>query len=353
MRVCYLNHDLQNETGAGRFFLSLFGEIKKLLPQAGFDILVSEPSNIRTSDVDGLPILYPNKFRLLSGLLKIRRIFKKCDVIHALDGWPYGVIAALASIGLKKKLIITAIGTGAIQPLYNFWKRPLMKWAYKKADAVTAISNHTKKEILKIIPDLKIEVINHGVDYSKFQQVSDNVSKFLNLRPYVLSIGAWKPRKGFEYSIRAFEQINDGFPNLKYIILSNAPEEIKTKDSRIIFVKNLSEPELINLYKNAELFILLPQDDGKDIEGFGLVFLEAAAAGLPVIATKDTSAEDAVLNNKNGILVSKKDFSEAARAMEKLLNNSGLKKAFSEESINFAKTMSWQKAAKSYILLYK
>ncbi|MEK7590451.1 MAG: glycosyltransferase family 4 protein [Patescibacteria group bacterium] len=349
MKICYLNHDLKNNTGAGRFARALLAEVKKIMPDIEHSILVSE----RSGEPYEAPILYPNKIKLFLALPKIRKVFKQCDVIHALDGWPYGVIAALASIGLKKKLVITAIGTGAIRPLYNFWKRPLMKWAYKKADAVTAISYNTEKEILKIIPDLKIKVINHGVDFDKFQQIFDNSHKFLNLRPYILSVGAWKPRKGFEYSIKAFEQVKDKFPNLKYVILSNVPEEIKIQDPRIIFINNISEEELINLYKNAELFILLPQDDGKDIEGFGLVFLEAAACGLPVIATKETSAEDAVLNNKNGILVPPKDYKEAANAIFKILSDLSLKQSFSEESLKFAKEMSWQKAAKSYTLLYK
>ena len=115
---------------------------------------------------------------------------------------------------------------------------------------------------------------------------------------------------------------------------------------------NLNEDELIALYQNAELFILLPQDIKKDIEGFGLVFLEAAAAGLPVIGTKASSAEDALLDGRNGILAPQKDFNQASDAMVKILSNTELKKSFSQESLKFAKAMNWERVAQQYSSLY-
>jgi GxxExxY protein len=367
MRIYYLNHNLSERTGAGRFCLELLEALKKQIPDFEYRILTHD--NFLPKSLWQLPWFF----------LKIRKIFKQYDIIHALDGWPYGVIAALAILGLNRsqqpehtrmtrtgeqmnrpqqsnqqfgsfgsnsdssgrvnrpKLIITAIGTGAVQPLYNFWKRPLLKWAYRKADAVTAVSHNTKREIQKILPDLKIEVINHGVDFEKYatsmnrpqqpehtrmtrtgeqmnrpqqsnQQFgsfgsnSDSSGRIQQLKPYILSVGALKKRKGYEYSIKAFAEIAPQFPDLKYIIVGEGPEyqNLKFKienlklNNKVVFFNNLSEQELISLYQNAELFILLPQDVNKDIEGFGLVFLEAAAAGLPVIAVKESSAEDAV-----------------------------------------------------------
>lgn len=350
MTICYLNHDQSQTTGAGRFLNFLKNATRKLDPSASFEVLTSEN------------ILYPSKLKLLFALPAIRRIIKTCDIVHALDGWPYSVIAAIAAIGLKKKLIITAVGTGGIKPLYNFWQRPLLKWAYRRADRVTAISRYTRDEILKVIPDLKIEVINHGVDWQKFQSVvgrSSSVTSGQSLvaKPYLLSVGAWKKRKGLEYSIKAFQEIKkleiEKFRNLKYVILSNPPEEIRKKYGQVNFVSNLSEDELIGLYKNAELFILLPQDDNKDTEGFGLAYLEAAAAGLPVIGAKDTSAEDAVLDGQNGFLVSGQDPQEAASKMEQILTDPVLKDKMSRASLEFAKKMTWEKAAQSYLEIYK
>lgn len=348
MKICFLNHDLSDKTGAGRFGLSLLNAMKKMVLDIQYRILTHDN------------FLPKNKFCLILALPKIRRIFQKYDVIHALDGWPYGVIAAIASLGLKKKVIITAIGTGAVQPLYQPFKKWLMKWAYRKANIVTAVSNNTKREIQKFLPDLKIEVINHGVNFDKFQVSSFKFQEIEKLKPYILSVGVLKKRKGYEYSLSAFAEIALKFPDLKYVIVGDGPERDKLNvqcqmlniADKVVFLKNLSETELVTLYKNAELFILLSQDVNKDIEGFGLVFLEAAAAGLPVIASKGTSAEDAVLDDQNGFLVSPQNYQAAAAAMETILNNADLKKSFAAASLNFAQKMSWDAAAQKYLGLY-
>ena len=350
MRIIFLNHDLNNNTGAGRFGLLLLNYLKQEIPDLEYRVLTHDN------------FLPDKKNKLLFSLLKIRAIFKKYDIIHALDGWPYGIIAALASLGLKRKLIITAVGTGAIQPLYNFWKKPIMVWAYRRADQVVAVSNNTKQEILKIIPNLDIQVINHGVEFEKFQSADWRTKPKIidGLRPYILSVGSLKKRKGYEYSISAFAEISKKFPNLKYVIVGRGPEydnlqflisNFQLKD-RVVFWNNLGEDALISLYQNAELFILLPQDIKKDIEGFGLVFLEAAAAGLPVIGTKASSAEDALLDGRNGILAPQKDFNQASDAMVKILSNTELKKSFSQESLKFAKAMNWERVAQQYSSLY-
>ncbi|MDP3764078.1 MAG: glycosyltransferase family 4 protein [bacterium] len=364
MKVCYLNHDLKDSTGAGRFCLSLIKEIKNILTESQITVLTSEASDHNLEK----PILKSGVMGAVFSLPKIRRVFKKCDVIHALDGWPYGVLAMLAGFGLKKKIIITAIGSGAVAPLYSFWRRVIISWAYRRATKLTAISHNTKKEILKILPDLKITVINHGVDFNKFSYFAKasqdkQVTKY---KPYILSVGTLKKRKGYEYSIAAFAKIAPEFLDLKYVIfgadnskekkeyarLNQIAEELGVKNQVIFLSKKISDAELTALYKNAELFILLPQDAAKDIEGFGLVFLEAAACGLPVVSAKDTSAEDAVLDGKNGILVSAQDTAAAAEAIKQILSDKKLSESFKQASLEFAQKMSWHKTATAYAELY-
>ncbi|MBI2454149.1 MAG: glycosyltransferase family 4 protein [Parcubacteria group bacterium] len=241
----------------------------------------------------------------------------------------------------------------------------MIDWAYRRADVLTAISQNTKREILKIIPDLKIIVINHGVDFYKFQETRNNnqtnlKSEILNLKPFILSVGTLKKRKGYEYSIAAFAEIAGEFPELKYVIVGRGPEREALKlqvtsyklQDRVIFLDNLSEAELIDLYHNAELFILLPQDINKDMEGFGLVFLEAAACGLAVVSANGSSAEDAVLDGQNGILVPPQDMAAAAAAMVRILSDRKFKESLAKESLAFAQKMSWHKTARAYIALY-
>ncbi len=360
MEIVYLNHDFHNNTGAGRFGRALIGGIRRVRPDLQLQLLSTEIDV--DSQFSSRPLIKANRFKLLMALPRIRGIIKASNLVHALDGWPYGFIAALASLGLKKRLIITAIGTGAVKPLYSPIKRILLGWAYHRADRLTAISNNTKKEILKVFPDLKIEVINHGVDFEKYQ-VSG--IKYQELNPYILSVGALKKRKGLEYSIRAFAEVSKNSPSLRYVIFGKGDEYENLKavseklgvSERVEFLsytlkRHISDEELVTLYKNAELFILLPQDFQKDIEGFGLVFLEAAAAGLPVIGARDTSAEDAILDSQNGFLVSGQDSKAAAEAISKILNSTEIKSKFQKKSIEFGRSMDWKNKIAQYLALY-
>ncbi|MEK7074316.1 MAG: glycosyltransferase family 4 protein, partial [Patescibacteria group bacterium] len=151
MKICFLAHDLRNDYGAGVFSHRLVSGVQK---QLGWDITVL------TSEYSGLSfehtILHPQKIKLVREFWRIRKIMKTCDIIHALDGFPYGIIAILASLGLKKKIIITAVGSGAIIPLYNRLYAPLMRWCYRRADMVTAISAFTRDEIIKRVKNLTV-----------------------------------------------------------------------------------------------------------------------------------------------------------------------------------------------------
>ncbi|MBI4119960.1 MAG: glycosyltransferase family 4 protein [Parcubacteria group bacterium] len=353
MKICYLNRHLQDNTGVGAFCLSLTRSIVGIRSDVSYNVLTGED------------ILSGGFFGLVFNFFKIRRFFRQYDIIHALDAWPYGVIAAFFSLGLKKRVLITAVGTGAVEPLYHTLKKQLLIWAYRNAHRVVAVSSNTRSEILKVVPDLKIDVINHGVDVSKFPASADplrqSFSEIENLRPYILSVGWLKPRKGLIYSLRAFALIAPKFQGLRYMIVGEGLEyENLVAESirlgvhdKVIILKKVSEEYLASLYKGAELFLLLPQSDSKDIEGFGLVFLEAAACGLPVVGTYKSGAADAIWEGHNGFLVEPRDPQAAAEAVLKILTDHTLRNEFSRNSILFAQKMSWDKAARLYLDVYE
>ena len=307
------------------------------------------------------PLLSTRALGFLSGLPEILDIFRRSDLIHSLDGWPYGVIAALFAFGLGKKLIITAIGTGAIQPLYQRrgW---MLSWAYHRADQLVAISTNTRSEILKKVPYLKIEVINHAVDADEFlgdpdaELSAEERAAIARLKPYILSVGGWKRRKGFQYSFPAFAEIKKRFPNVNYVVCGIGPKPQLTDPlgitGSVFYFKGVFWPFLRSLYRHAELFMLLPVDDDKDIEGFGFAFLEAAAAGLAVVGTSESSAQDAVLDGQNGFLVPPRDSLKAAEAAIRILSDSELMRSFRASSLEFAKHMSWSRVINRYRAIY-
>lgn len=359
MKVCILNHDMMQHTGAGRFGASLLTGLRKSDPGIEVAVLTSVASG---HDLE-LAVIPSNKLRLLFALPRIRKILRQADIIHALDGYPYGLVAVLASLGLKKKIIITAIGTGAIQPLYRWWGS-LLVWTYRRADFVAAISGYTRREILKKVPNLKIEVVNHAVDAGEFQGDlwagvgAELRARIEKLKPFILSVGAPKERKGFRFSLSAFKHVAEKLPNMNYLIIGTegGTWQKMAKDlgvgDRVFFIKQVPRKVLTAIYRSAKLFILLPYDVGKDVEGFGFVFLEAAAAGLPVVGTYDSGAEDAIVNGHNGFLVRPCDPEAAARAVMKIFESPELRQTFSANSLAFARRMNWLAVGRRYLDIY-
>ena len=359
MKVCFLNHNLNAATGAGRFGINLIERLRLANPQLDAVVLTALGSGHPLE----VPILHPRFFRLVFAIPRIRALMRSCDIIHALDGFPYGVIAVLASIGLGKKLVVTAIGTGAIRPFRHFVRGRLLAWAYRRADRVVAISGYTRREILARLPGLAIEIINHAVDYREFSGdlmaplTAEERSTIAAMQPYVLSVGGWKRRKGFEYSFPAFAEIRKRFPQMRYVVCGIGPkpqlEEPLGLHGSVHYFKGIRWPFLKAIYAGAELFMLLAVDDGNDVEGFGFAFLEAAAAGLPVIGARQSGAEDAVRDGENGFLVEPRNAPVAVGAAIRILSDQTLARRFSAGSRKLAREMSWEAVAERYGALYR
>ncbi|MDP3771773.1 MAG: glycosyltransferase family 4 protein [bacterium] len=359
MRIVFLTHNIHTDNGAGVFSRRLISAVRA---DVGSHVRVL--TTVRTGEDYEEAILYPNKWRLFRALPRIRRTLKNADIIHALDAFPYGIIAVFASLGLRKKIIITATGSGSILPLYHWLYSWPVRYAYARANTVTAISSFTRDEILKKIPNLKIRVINHGVDADFFAKPYGAYDT-AGLKDYILGVGTIRWRKGYHFSIRAFAKIATAFPHLNYVIVGKRYkhdyDERLTKlikelqlEGRVIILDGIENCEaLSDIYQGAELFCLFSQNVNHDVEGFGLVFLEAAAAGLPVVGSKNCGIDDAVRDGENSILVPTRDPDDFAAALQKILANQELRQKMSDASRAFARASSWEKRIGEYQELYR
>lgn len=342
MKICFVVHNLNTTDGGGRFSNDLVLNLKN----KGFDIEV---------------IVAENTWPLLN-FFKIRKIFKNSDIVHAIDVWPNGFYARLISFGLKKPIIIIALGTYSVAPFYS-WRRSLMKWTYDGTQLAT-ISDYTKEKILEIIPGINIKVIFPGFNLNFWSSdfvVSEEISR---LKPFILSVGALKPRKGYHNSIEAFSIVAKKFENLNYVIVGQGEESSYAKklkeiikenslEKRVFFISNgVDDNELLGFYKNAELFVLTPVEENCHFEGFGIVYLEAAASGLPIVATYNSGATSATKEGYNSILVPQNDSQRTADAIIKILSDDALKINLKNNSREWVKEFSWEKIIKKYIEIY-
>ncbi len=127
----------------------------------------------------------------------------------------------------------------------------------------------------------------------------------------MLTVADFEEGKGYTHLIRMMPKILEKIPNLVWFVVGDGPKkafllsEIQKRNlhSMVRFVGKVPHDELNKFYYLADLFVLLTHPDEGREEGLGMVFLEAAAAGLPVIAGQSGGVEEAVIHTQTGIVV--------------------------------------------------
>lgn len=351
MKICYLTNNIDPKNGWGRYASDLIYGVKN----AGNNVVVLKEAD---DGLDGFPILSRGA-GMIASALRIRKFVIDCDIVHVLDSYPYGIIALLSNLGLKKKIVITGVGTYAVAPLYHWKISFLLKWAYRRSDCVVAISRFTAGEIEKKTNLKEITVINPGISFKKFYKPRASSNE-----KFILSVGTLKRRKGYHISIPAFALAQKKIPNLKYKIVCGPndldyfplPKLIAQQhgvEKDVEFLNTLNDRELADLYSQAYLFILASVNNNHSFEGFGMVFLEAAAAGLPVIGTFGNGIEDAVDNGQNGMLVSQNNVEKTAEAIVQLASDQNKWHKMSEASYKWAEAHDNKFMIEKYLNLYK
>ncbi|MFH0968963.1 MAG: glycosyltransferase family 1 protein, partial [Patescibacteria group bacterium] len=179
----------------------------------------------------------------------------------------------------------------------------LTDFAIKNSDKIIAVSESTKRDILKFYPKIKeekIKVIYHGFDPELFQkEIPEELSNKINTKyqiqdtRYLLYVGALQPRKNLEILIEAFDIIKKNNLDIKLVLAGGKAwmwENIikKAGNSKyaadIIITGTIPFKNMAALYKNASVFVFPSL-----YEGFGLSILEAFASKIPLILAKNSS----------------------------------------------------------------
>jgi len=231
----------------------------------------------------------------------------------------------------------------------------LRSFFLSKADAVVAVSQFTKRELVAImgVDPQRITLIPNGVEQTRFFPGDTATARrrlgLENCR-VVLSVGRLVERKGFDRIIDAMAQVVPIYPDVQCVIAGTGPLlkalEMLVREWRlernVRFLGAVSDDDLRDLYSLAEVFVLpnRQMSDG-DTEGFGLVFLEANACGTPVVAGDAGGAIDAVQNGVNGLNVDGRDASQIAQAILRLLEDRALHAALKAGGMRAAAAASW------------
>ncbi|MEM3905654.1 MAG: glycosyltransferase family 4 protein [Nitrososphaerota archaeon] len=311
------------------------------------------------------PISYhPFHPRVIKHLMKTVKDLMKggYDLIQTYDAWPLSFVGALASQIHKDSLFIGAHGTAALAPLFNWKTRESLLWSYRICVEVFCISSFTKKFLEKLTGLSKFRVLPlDGVDYEFFSSYKKVVEKLRGRWKgrIVLTVGKLKERKGIDVSLKAFKIVKEKVRDAKYIIIGGGniekyrrfAEELGLED--VYFLGNVSDEELAGYYQLCDVFVLTPKRFGTDVEGFGLVYLEAGAAGKPVVASMHGGVTDVVKHMKNGLLVPENDPDSTAEAILTLLMDKELSEKLGNEGRETAMRFRWENTVDNLVKTWK
>jgi len=266
-------------------------------------------------------------------IVKSERI-QKIIVTHVL---PVGTVAYLLKLLLGVPYIVSMHGLELALSKKNKWKKWLVKTILRGADHLIVNSKFTKS-LLKNFDEnvLKKTTVIYPCPNVSFEPCSEEKLKAffdkhsLVDKKIILTVGRLIERKGQDKVIAAMPKILEKISGAVYLMVGQGERlnTLKKKvdelglSNHVKFFTDTLDDELPLCYEAAKLFVMpCRQLSDGDVEGFGIVFLEANVYGKPVIAGKSGGAVEAVEHEVNGLLVDPGNVTEIADAIVRLLEN--------------------------------
>jgi phosphatidylinositol alpha-1,6-mannosyltransferase len=269
---------------------------------------------------------------------RLRRMTSRSTVIHCARALPEGIAAWAASFAGGPRYVCWTHGEDVTSALTSRELTFVMRRVHRGASALIANSANTRRLLESCgVPGAKIHIVYPGVDAERFTPGVDGRELRARLAPgadvMLLSVGRLQRRKGHDTAISAVASLKAQYPRLRYVIVGDGEERARLEglvrslgvDGQVVFAGEVSVDDLPRYYAASDIFLLPNRIEQGDIEGFGIVFLEAAATGRPAIGGNSGGVPEAVADGQTGLLVSGTDVEELAATIRRLAGDAVLR----------------------------
>jgi phosphatidylinositol alpha-1,6-mannosyltransferase len=305
------------------------------------------------------------RIRLVMAIARIARaegIRTVCIGELVAGGWLVRVCRSL--LGLRTIVYVHGEEVNIIDS-YDF-SRSRRRATLARADAVVAVSRFTRDRLVSLmgVDPGKITLIPNGVDVSRFapRPARDDLRQKYGLqgRRVLLTVGRLSERKGQDKVIEALPALQEAIPDLTYLMVGDGPLRTKLEaqartlgvQESVRFAGSVAPEELLDHYALADAFIMANRElPSGETEGFGLVFLEANACGVAVVAGRAGGSVDAVTDGVNGLLVEGADAGAIAAAVIRIFRDETLRAQLVQGGIEVAGRSGWADRVERFLAL--
>ena len=384
MKVVFLTDSLSDLDGVGRYAVRLISALETLRPDLDVHVLLARKHRPTSLEVPGrwtvevaLPPDYffymtPLRFTIWRalGTWRTRRALRGAALVHAIKDFPHSLLAVDAADRAGVPCVATGHGTYTIQPVLSERHRSRALDAYRRFRAMISVSRYTRRKLLEIVPSsvldpARVHVIPNAVDAESYvaRRIDDGERAWHRVARFTLGIGEIKERKGHHLAIEAWARAAAERADLHHFVVGHRTGDAYEKSllaiadsygvrERLHLLGNVTEDEKIDLLQRATVFLHTPvtaADGG--FEGFGIVYLEAAAAGTPSIGSLDSGAEDAIVDGETGRLVVQ-SADAASVALIELLDDGEVLQRMGQGGREHAERSSWEDNARDVLAIY-
>jgi phosphatidylinositol alpha-1,6-mannosyltransferase len=308
---------------------------------AGFGDLLADPMYENVSfDLWPLPRKGWKHFKDFYCAVLAARLFLRYgrNVILYSFTWKSGRIFRLVTKKFGWKFVIFASGDEVTRQIGKRKER-LMRTTLRAADGIIAISAYTASRLSPIGITDRVTVNNPGVDANKFCAMDKTACrrKFgWEGKKIALTAARVVPRKGQDTAIRALSLLAKEIPDLYYVIAGAGDEQEICRlkaiargcgmESRVLFLGFVNESDKPALYNACDVYVMVSryEQGERDVEGFGITYLEAGGCGVPVIGSESGGIPDAVEDGVSGYLIAPDDHEALADRLRRLFSDAAL-----------------------------
>lgn len=337
--------------------------MKKLRPKQA-EVAARTPEQ---AVIDDIPVYYPRYLTLgnagekslggrllaMAALPVAKKLHKEkpFDVVHAHMLPRDGHAGLIVARKLGVPFALTIHGTD----IFHYFIPGKMPWPRNamianEADALMAVSSLLMSRVAPYREKEKLSrIVPNGVDLSLVPKDTQNVPRA------VISVGTLKARKCMDRTLEAFARLAEEYPDATLTIVGIGEMEAQLRsriaelglEERVTLTGGLPHEQVLERMAKSDLFVLPSWG-----EGYGIVYIEAMAAGCIAVGAKDEGIEDTITDGENGFLVPAGDIDETERVMREVFANREKYAALREKGRQDARMLTWARNAQTVEEIY-